>query len=499
MLDMMSKDKFSALINGGDSIIKIWLLMPVLLLIFNLAAGFNGLYGQDSFEYLRYSRALHNYISEGISPGAFLWPVLYPLTGALISFFLPDILSLQIVSIVSYGLTIFYLDKILSYLFPDAKRELKLYLFLFFSLSPFVLRDASVVMSDSLAMFLLTAFLYHYLLFREKGLNLDFILLVFFAFAAINTRYASVVVVAIPGIEALYYFIRKFSPGFFFLALLAASITFLPDVILEMKGTHRFAILIFLQNWSADNFFHRSFFSMDGNFFYTFPNISFVFSHLINPGYIFPGLFFLFFIRRQTFSKPFILSIILIFSLYALFLAGFPAQNSRLLLLTFPCVLILYSEPFLRYWERFHDSYSFVLKKFNTELIKKRMHILLIGSIILIQLALFYRAIVPAYADSQITREIAYSLKAYPERTIYTFNIDMGLKAYDVKNDIVNMWIERIDNFKPGSLLLFNYVNSYRQWKGQNPIINWEKVNKEHEVLLIEKFPDNWNLYEIRN
>jgi hypothetical protein len=479
--------------------IQIWLLMPVLLLIFNLVAGFNGLYGQDSFEYLRYSRALHKYISDGILPGACLWPLLYPLTSALISFIFPDILSLQIVSIVSYGLTMFYLDKILSYLFPDGKRELTWYLFLFFSLSPFALRNASVVMSDSLSMFLLTAFLYHCLLFREKGLNRDFIKLVFFAFAAINTRYASVVVVAIPGIEALYYFIRKFNPASFLLALLAAFITFLPDIILEINGIPRFGVLIFIQNWSAENFFHRSFSSRDGNFFYNFPNISFVFSHLINPGYIFTGLFFLFFIRRKTFSRPFILSIIMIFFLYALFLAGFPAQNSRLLLLTFPCVLILYSEPFLRFWKRLNDLHSFVLKKYNFELTKKRMYIPLIGSIMLVQLALFYRAIIPSYSDSQITREIANRLKAYPERTIYTFNIDMGLKAYDVKNDIVNMWTERIDNFKPGSLLLFNYVNSYRQWKGRNPIINWDKVNKEHEVFLIEKFPDNWNLYEIRN
>ena len=129
----------------------------------------------------------------------------------------------------------------------------------------------------------------------------------------------------------------------------------------------------------------------------------------------------------------------------------------------------------------------------------KGMHILLIVSVLLVQMALFYRAFIPSYSDSQITREIASRMKAYPDRTIYTFNIDMALKAYDVKNDIINMWVERINNFKPGSLVLFNYVNSYKQWKDKNPIINWEKVNKEHEVLLIEKLPENWNLYEIRN
>ena len=69
--------------------IPLWIVLPVLLLIGNLLAGFNGLYGQDSFEYLRYSRALHHYLSAGVLPGPFHWPLFYPLSGALLSFILP--------------------------------------------------------------------------------------------------------------------------------------------------------------------------------------------------------------------------------------------------------------------------------------------------------------------------------------------------------------------------------------------------------------------------
>jgi hypothetical protein len=180
------------------------------------------------------------------------------------------------------------------------------------------------------------------------------------------------------------------------------------------------------------------------------------------------------------------MAIVIILVLYALFLAGFTTQNSRFLLITFPFVIILYAESFLR---------------LNDLLMKTRKIILflLIVAVFIIQMSLFYRAFNPSYKDSSIVQEIAGRMKAYPDRTIYTFNIDMGLKAYDVRNEIINLWSSRIGCFKPGSLILINPGNLYRQWKNMNPVYNWEKVKKEYVVVLIEKFPGNWNLYEIKN
>jgi len=90
-------------------------------------------------------------------------------------------------------------------------------------------------------------------------------------------------------------------------------------------------------------------------------------------------------------------------------------------------------------------------------------------------------------------------MKAYPDKSIYTFNIDMGLKEYGVKNEIINLWLSGINHFYPGSLILINPGNAYRQWKNLNPVYNWEKVKREQGVRLIEKFPGGWDLYEIKN
>ena len=479
--------------------VKAWILFPVLLLIFNLLVGFNGLYGQDSFEYLRYSRELHEYLSGGLLPGAFFWPVLYPLSGALVSFILPDVVALQVVSILCYGLTILFLRRILVSLYPVRERETALYLMLFFSISPFVLRYASFVMSDSMAMFFLSAFFYYWLIYKGKGKNRHFVFLVLFASLAINTRYASIAIVIIPGVSALITFLRRFNLRFFIFSLLVIVIVFLPDIILEIQGSPSFPGPILLPDWSVKNFFKFEFFNAGGHHSYTFPNICFVFSNLVNPGFIFSGIIFFFLLKGQIIYQPFLRIILIVLVIYALFLAGFSTQNSRFLLVTFPCVLILYSESFFRCLDLIAKTISSAFKLEIIEKASKRVLFIIITSVFIMQMLLFYRAFKPSYIDCRIVQEIASRMKAYPDKTIYTFNIDMGLKAYDVSNEIINLWPSRINYFKPGSLILFNYVNLYRQWKDLNPFYNWEKVNNEHDVLLIDKLPGGWNLYEIKN
>jgi hypothetical protein len=464
----------------------LWVLMPVLLLIFNLTVGFNGLYGQDSFEYLRYSRALHVFISGGALPGIFYWPVLYPLSGAVVSYLLPDVLALQVVSILCYGLTILYLQKIIRVLLPEGAAETTLFPGLFFCLSPFVLRYSSFIMSDAMTMFFLTAFTYHYLRYREEGIHRHFLFLVFFAFAAINTRYAALALVSIPLTEALITFLRSFRPGYFVLSVLAVGIVFLPDMVLEFSGSPAFTGPISFPSWSPVNFFHHSFSTADGHFAYTVPNLCFVCSNLVSPGFIFAGIFFLCMLRRKNFSTPFARLTLVTVLVYALFLAGLATQNSRFLLLSFPLVVIFYAEPFSRVW--------ILLRKG-----RKTLVLALTMAVIGIQSALFYRAFLPFYQGSRAIREIAARMGSYQGKTIYTFNIDQALRAYEVKNEIISLWSGRIDTFRPGSLILFNYVKTYRQWEHMTPLENWKRVNREHVVQLVERLPDGWDLYEIKN
>ncbi len=100
-------------------------LLPFLLLL-ALAAltfllSFNGLYGQDAHEYLRQSRAIFDQWQTGrtvVSPLDHAEFALgYPIAGALVRWCTGDALvALQLISWISYALSVWLLERILSLL-----------------------------------------------------------------------------------------------------------------------------------------------------------------------------------------------------------------------------------------------------------------------------------------------------------------------------------------------------------------------------------------------
>jgi len=237
-----------------------------------------------------------------------------------------------------------------------------------------------------------------------------------------------------------------------------------------------------LTRWLFGNYIKRSFITSDGNLSYLFPNIFYVFKNLVHPGYIFAGLVFLMFFRKKQMEKPFIKAVSLVILFYALFLAGMQFQNDRVLLLSFPMVLILFSGSFIT-----------LAGKLSFRHFKK----LAIFSVIVIQIVLFCVAFRPFYHNNVITHEIAINMIKYPGKKIYTFNMDMALKGYGIKNETISLWSNKIDFFEPNALVLFNFTDSKKQWSGMNPMLNWENLNRDHHLKLLENFPDGWNLYEI--
>jgi hypothetical protein len=469
-----------------DKILKLplWVIAPVLLFLFNVTIGFNGMYGQDSFEYLRYSRALHDYFTEGVLPGQFWWPVIYPLAGSLFSFFLPDILALQMVSIIGYGMTFYFLQKILLRIHANKASVVNLYLLLFFFLSPFVMRYSSTVMSESLATAFIVGFFYFYLLFIENKNHKHLLLAVFFGCAAINTRYASFMVLVVPGIHTLYLFTRQLRIKYLVYIILIVMIFFVPDFYLHLYQPGSISDQPHLSHWSFLNYFRRSFSTADGLLSYRFPNIAYVFSNLFYPGFIFAGGLMLIFFRLKTISSVFMKIIAATILFYALFLAGLTFQNDRILMLTFPCILLLLSGTYLELseWVKRRKAFYF------------RIMVILV---IIIQLGLFYRAFKPFYENSKTIKTVSERMLQYPDKPVYTFNIDMALKAYGVKNEIISLWDKKITDFQPGSLVLFNYTNTAEQWKSMNPMLNWEELHRAHQLGLLENLPGGWQLFEI--
>ena len=74
---------------------KWWLgasILPLLVFVYLRWQGFDGLYGQDSYEYLRYTERMKAFFLGGAYPGDLVWPKGYLLLCAALSF-VPAVLS----------------------------------------------------------------------------------------------------------------------------------------------------------------------------------------------------------------------------------------------------------------------------------------------------------------------------------------------------------------------------------------------------------------------
>ena len=119
------------------------LISPILFFIIaHFVFGFNGLYGQDSHEYYRYSKAITNFFKTGSSPGDYFWPVYYPILGSFFGFVIGNLFSLQFISSLSLSGSLYFLFKIMKEIFGEQK-NLSLYILITFLLSPFVFRNKS--------------------------------------------------------------------------------------------------------------------------------------------------------------------------------------------------------------------------------------------------------------------------------------------------------------------------------------------------------------------
>jgi hypothetical protein len=295
-----------------------------------------------------------------------------------------------------------------------------------------------------------------------------------------------VVILFLPVIHTSILFLKNFKIKEACFALGIIALVFSPNLLFHANDLVSLANHRYLSEWSFHNFFRNEFSNADGNLSYFFPNIIFVTSNMIYPGFIFPGVLFLIYFRSMNKRSVFKNTMVAMILLYAVFIAGIPFQNQRFMLLTFTVVLVLFSASYFRLSDK--------IKKWG-----KPIFLIIIGLTVAIQLTLCYKALKPFYENSRDIRYVSDKMRNYPGKTIYTFNIDMVLKSYHLNNVLINLWSNRINCFIPGSLVLINKKNILEHWQGMNPMINWESLNQKHSVRLIESMPGGWELYEICN
>lgn len=452
-----------------------------IFLFFYYGLNFDGLYGQDAYEYLRYSKAIKNFLVTGENPGNNIWPPIYPIFGALLSFITQKVdLALLLISIFSLSISALYLYKIINILFSKSKYA-TLFVLVFFLLSPTILRSGIIIMSDILALCFIVLVVYHFIMYKQNKHIKYFYYITVFSVLAFLTRYVSALILLPFILNALVLFIKQknslkhlvFIPVIVFVLLL-------PHILIRLHNPIEFLSHQWLQHWSFNNFFQNNFSKEEGTFSYFLPNIIYAFSNIFSPKYLFVGIIFIPFFNRFKFKNKNIIFISLL--LYALFLAGIPYQNNRFLMLTFPFILILCYPVFI-----YLSNYKFLKKLFYFG----------IFLIIIFQFFLIFKILENTLQRNKLEIEMAELLEPYQGNILYSFDIDIALQGRGLKFEYKNLWRKRYFNVENEALVLFHPSKFKKQWKDENPILNFNYLQENYNLKIIENYSEGWILYKI--
>jgi len=437
--------------------------------------GFNGYYGQDSHEYLRFATAwkASGFHSEALTN--FHWPLAYPLVGILISFLgIPLKWSLVLVSFLSACGTLWVLKKLIEQLY---KSDATLWLLLAACSQVYFIRGGILAMSDMLCGFFVVLSYYHYFKYRENGHWRFMLYLTGAAGAAFFTRYAAIPLLIPP---VLAGFVHLFRTGR--VALKITAVLFLSaSVELVLWSSDRFftvGVDIWKQ-WSWVNVFALQTEEESGILSRTVPNGLYIFGSFFHIGFLAIGALLLPFYRQVSREKVLWCGIFL----YLALIIGLSTQNYRFLIIVHPLVLLLLFPAFqgLADWlKRRHLLSVFVL------------------GVLVFNAAFFVYSFRKTYAVFDTERAVAHAILELDEEVpIYSFYVDQSFPTYGVKNKVHNLYLERYETFESGALLVYNPEEFTEQWSNTNVGYNWKKLNEEYSLDTLQRMYGNWKIYRI--
>lgn len=449
-----------------------------------IATGFRGLYGQDAYEYWRYAKALNESWQGGESPGAFFWPVWYPLAGAVFQMAVRDAaLALLLISVLVHQLTWVFVVKIIRRHFGGEGIWPLIFGIAIVFACPYLLRSSALVMADAMAVMLVTLCFFAALEYRSHGQGGMLVLCAAAAVVAVFTRYAAAVPVAVPVLMAAWAWLRRPALLPLLMALATAAMLVAPHFLLNAEKPAGFLGHAWLTNWSTAHFFKSAFHTPDGFNEYALPNLLHAFSVFYHPAFFLPFGLLLFFWRKPDFRQPVVRLALGSILAYAIFLAGIPYQNIRFLNLTLPLVAIAFWPAFSR----------LVQIKINLNSLKGGIALLLIVNLVLT--AYVSRRFIPQW---NLEKEMAGAVKSEPARRVISFSLEGAYLYLEVPNEQVNFFKERVVECRSGDWLLLQPEVCEQQWKGMNPGINWNWIQANCQIKLVREFAQGWRLYEIR-
>jgi hypothetical protein len=442
---------------------------------------FNGLYGQDAHEYLRYSRALLEQFTLSLYPGDYNWPILYPLIGSFAAWILhtDTLLVMQLISVVSFSLSTLILFKWIKEVHQTDK-YVGIFLCIHFLLAPMLLRSSEVVMSESICLlFILLSFYAHHRL-QEKRTLLWLGIILSAAVCAFSTRYVAAVLLLLPILSVVIKMLLKKEIKNLLISVCIAFLFLIPHLIYRGYSSH-FLSHDWLAQWDIKNIFSSTFDTKEGIAGYHVINGLFVFAANFHPIFSIFLLPLFFFLKKPNFrgtSEKQLIFWSVVF--YSIFLAGIPYQNKRFFCLSFPLLLPLFYPAFIKIVEK----------------AKSKIKFLLVFAVI-VQLIIGFYYMQEFKQLNQLEKQLASMLEKNKVSSVYSFDADIAIKSYNKNVIIYNLWEKLYDQYETGCYVLFNENKFSEQWKNKNPMLNWNRIKTECKLVEVDRAPNGWILYRI--
>ncbi|MCB0685484.1 MAG: hypothetical protein KDC53_03130 [Saprospiraceae bacterium] len=475
------------LLGESYRIVTLWVALPLICLLCLRWTGFDGMVGQDSYAYVDQAYLMQSDLIAGWYNSSFRWPVGYPFLGVIMSLLGWTIpLAMQMVSCLGMGGLLLVTYKLLGKIYPNESTGNSIsYLILFLFLAPFIFRNAMLTMSDIPAAFLILSSIYLGMQFYNRGKYRFLILGVLSLILACWVRYAAFLFTLPLGVFYFAGLRRKHHLPLWWFGIIPLFLVML--YIIFFNQIQNLYSHNAIQHWSIANFFKHTHITQQGNNSYWLPNVIYVWYPFFHYGFSWFCLIFLV-INHRRLNVFYVVVIGLIYLCYVFFIAGLDAQNTRYLLPVYPLVLVL------------------AYPGYNTFMIWMKQRKMLLPAMVFIFLVqmvftvfsfrtLFYRNAlereITGYLNDNWVGDIAQP--AY----LYSFDIDIALQSRGVPYQIINLWEKPISIFQKGSLVLFNEQKLAVQWRDQNPMLNWRRLQANNGLEKIVEFTGHWILYKI--
>lgn len=447
--------------------------------------GFDGFFGQDSYEYLRLARQMQASWLENETVADAIYPPGYPFLGAVLAFIVgsPE-WGLSLVSLLAGLLSLWFFRRILDQLYLGQHTEKTVFTILVLLASPAYLKASQVAMSDMSAVCLVLTTVFLACQYEQKGRPGLLFIAATLAALAVSVRIATLVVVPFP---VLFLAWKSFEKKQFLTwtgSVLTAGILLVGLFQLQhfsslLSNGHPYSP----DHWNPANFFRKEFHSYEGNLVYTLPNLVFVTGIFYHKAFQFWGGIYVVFLLRNRKSIPINARLLwLPVVAYLLFMAGMSVQNERYLLLVFPLALLLVFPGFA---------------SLMNLLLQKKLWIPALALNVAMLLFLNYRSLRGPVCLSAFEKHMASDLEPFRNRKVYSFSVDVALKQRIPGMQFLSLWEKRYAEFDPDAMVLFNEAEFAKDWAGQNPMLNWERLQKDYRLRPVKSWPDGWALYEI--